>query len=503
MKRKQRFLYNGLLLTLVGFAMRGAALFLGAYVSSSIGAEGMGLQGLVATVYAFAVTFATSGVGLSVTRLVAASIGEGQGGERILRAAFLYATFFGATGAILLFSLSGVIGSRVLLDARIVPSLRILSISLLPIAYSGVISGYFVAVRRVTLNATVQVTGQVARIGLTVLLLLRFSGGGVEGCMRALAISTVLTEAVCFLLALVEYAFDRRIYGSTANKGYAIGEVAGMALPLAFSAYVRSFLVSLEHSLIPKRLVDRGNTRAEALSSYGYLSAMALPIILFPLTPLTSFSGLLVPEFAECESAGEAGRMSRIANRASSLTLVYAVAVAVFILAFSEELGYALYGTYEAGHYVTVLAPVIPLMYLDHVTDSMLKGVGEQVFSMWVNIADSLLSVVLVWLLIPVFDILGYALVIIIMELFNFVLSFLRLRTRVRFGLDLTRSLALPLAIAVVSVYLAKSLFSISGSAAVGVWLIFEIIFAASVFLAISIALTLAERLSKKEAHPQ
>ena len=89
MEKKQRFLYNGIILTLVGFAMRGVSLFLGAYISSRIGAEGMGLQGLIATVYAFAVTFATSGVSLSVTRLVAASVADGQSGDKILRTAFL------------------------------------------------------------------------------------------------------------------------------------------------------------------------------------------------------------------------------------------------------------------------------------------------------------------------------------------------------------------------------------------------------------------------------
>ena len=485
MEKKQRFLYNGIILTLVGFAMRGVSLFLGAYISSRIGAEGMGLQGLIATVYAFAVTFATSGVSLSVTRLVAASVADGESGDKILRTAFLYASFFGCAATLVLFSLSGVIGNSILLDSRTVGALKILSLSLLPIAYSSVISGYFVAVRRVTLNAAVQVMGQLMRIVLTVLLLLRFSDGDVENSILALALSSVITETVCFALALTEFFFDRRIYVSVRNKGYAVKDVAGMALPLAFSAYVRSFLVSVEHSLIPKRLVDRGNTQKEALSSYGYLSGMALPIILFPMTPLSSFSGLLVPEFAESESASDSERMENIGRRAASLTLVYAVAVAVFILAFSEELGYALYDTYEAGRYVAVLAPVIPIMYLDHVTDSMLKGIGEQVFSMWVNIADSLLSVILVWLLIPALDIFGYAVVIIIMELFNFILSFLRLKKRVSFRINLAHSLLLPLFSSSVAVYLTKHLFAISGRDAVGIWLVAEILFAVSIFIAL------------------
>ena len=485
MTKKQRFLYNGMLLTAVGFAIKGAVLFLGAFISGKIGAEGMGLQALIGTVYAFAVTFATSGISLSVTRLVAASVGEGQGGDRILRAAFLYATCFGVGGTALLFLLADCISMTLLSDERIIDALKILSLSLLPIAYSSVISGYFVAVRRVTLNAVVQVSGQILRIGLTVLLLSRFSDG-LASAMRALALSCTLTEVLCFCLALVEYTVDRRMYGSVKNRGYAIGEVCGMALPLAFSAYVRSFLMSVEHSLIPRRLVDRGNTRTEALSSYGYLSGMALPIVLFPMTPLSSFSGLLVPEFAECESTDNTARMERIAARVCALTLVYAIAVAVFIFAFSEELGYVLYGTYAAGRYVAVLAPVIPLMYLDHVTDSMLKGIGEHVFSMWINIADSLLSVILVWLLIPIFDVFGYALVIIIMELFNFTLSFMRLRYRVHFRIRPLTSILIPLGISFSAVYLTKSLFAFSGSTVGAVWLILEMIFALSVFLSLT-----------------
>lgn len=485
MLAKRKFIYNGIVLTLVGFAMRGAALFLGAYISGAIGAEGVGLQGLIATVYSFSVTFATSGVSLSVTRLVAASIGEGGNGERILRGAFIYAVCFGAVATLALFLLSDFIGTAILADARVVDSMKILSLSLLPVALSSVISGYFVAVRRVTLNAAVQVIGQVMRIALTAVLLVKSAHSGTTNALSALALGVTITEGTCFILALIEYAFDRRMYGTVENKGYDIKGVAGMALPLAFSAYVRSFLMSVEHSLIPKRLVDRGNTQSEAISSYGYLSGMALPIILFPMTPLSSFSGLLVPEFAESEGVGDRRRMERIASRAISLTLAYAIAVAVFIFSFSEEIGYAVYNTYSAGRYVAFLAPVIPVMYLDHVTDSMLKGIGEQVYSMWVNIADSLLSVGLVFVLIPIFDISGYAIVIIMMELFNFSMSYMRLRKRVRFRFNPALSLCLPLCASMAAVYLARYLFRFSGDASPTLWLVLKILFALCAYLCI------------------
>ena len=130
MTNRTRFLINGLLLTLVGFTMRGVALFLGAYVSGVIGAEGVGLQSLIGTVYSFAVTLATSGVGLSVTRLVASAIGEGGAkSERILRGAFLYALIFGGAATLLLCLFAQPIGAVVLGDTRVVRALYLLSFS--------------------------------------------------------------------------------------------------------------------------------------------------------------------------------------------------------------------------------------------------------------------------------------------------------------------------------------------------------------------------------------
>ena len=498
MSKKKNFLFNGLILTLVGLVMRAVALFLGAYISGVIGAEGIGLQSLIGTVYSLAVTLATSGVGLSVTRLVAASIGDGQGeGERILHGAFIYAAVFGSAATVLLLLLSAPVGIYFLADVRVVKALRILSLSLLPMALSSVISGYFVAVRRVALNAAVQIVGQLMRIFLTVALLLRFSGKGVEAAVMALAVGSSVTELICFAVAFIEYLIDRRIHRVQGPKGQATVKVAKMALPLALSQYVRSILLSIEHSLIPRRLTDRGNTREEALSSYGYLHGMALPIILFPMTPLSSFSGLLVPEFAESEGAGDEGRMSRIASDAISVTLIYAVMIAVFIFAFAEELGYVIYGTYEAGKYIGLLAPVIPIMYLDHVTDSILKGIGEHVFSMWVNIADSFLSVILVFLLIPLFDISGYALVIILMELFNFGLSYYRLKKRIRFKTRL-RGAALAFLASVSAVLLSLRLFDFSGKAVTAFWLVMKMAFALSAFILLLTVADIIKRLKNE-----
>ena len=120
MSEAKRFFRSGILLTLVGLAMRTVGMFFGAFISRTVGAEVTGIYTLVMTVYSFAITFATSGISLTVTRLVASVIGEGRPSEvgRILRGAFLYSLFFGAIATAGLFFGADLIGNYLLSDNR-------------------------------------------------------------------------------------------------------------------------------------------------------------------------------------------------------------------------------------------------------------------------------------------------------------------------------------------------------------------------------------------------
>ena len=105
---------------------------------------------------------------------------------------------------------------------------------------------------------------------------------------------------------------------------------------------------------------------------------------------------------------------------------------------------------------------------------------------MWVNITDSLLSVALVWLLIPRLGIMGYAVVIVVMEGYNFILSVIRLRGRIKFKISLYRSVLLPLIFALLSGWLALSLFHYNGRATTPFWLFMKMLFALCVYIFLS-----------------
>ena len=115
------------------------------------------------------------------------------------------------------------------------------------------------------------------------------------------------------------------------------------------------------------------------------------------------------------------------------------------MICFSNELGSVIYPKENTSVYIKMLAPLIPIMYLDTTVDHMLKGLGEQFYSMVVNIADSLISVILVWLLLPKMGINGYIVTIYATELINASFSVVRLMKKSGFKPHLVKWIVKPL----------------------------------------------------------
>lgn len=200
-----------------------------------------------------------------------------------------------------------------------------------------------------------------------------------------------------------------------------------IALPLAFSAYARSALSTLEHLLVPRGLKAYGCSADRSLSVYGTVQGMVMPVIAFPACLLSALSELIVPELTEAQMRDDRSEIARCVRSLIKKSLGYSVTVALLLFIFGEKIGLAVYSSSEAGYYIRVLSPLIPIMYLDTVVDGCLKGLGQQLWSMGINILDAALGVLLVWKLLPVYALTGYIAIIYFNECLNLFLSIRRL----------------------------------------------------------------------------
>jgi stage V sporulation protein B len=445
-KKIPLLLYNTLLITAASLILRSAGLYMQSYITGKIGAEGVGLFQLILSVQSIAVTVATSGIRYSATRLVSEELGSHRLGYvvSVMRRCFVYAGCFSLSAFAVLYGLAG--SFAVLAgDERIGGALKLLSFGLPFLALNSVIGGYFTAVQRPWKGALIQIFEQASMIAAVLLLLPLAEGQGLDSSCSAIALSGTLADAASLLLGIALFYTDRRKYlkqPKTGNKlrkplkislrrslaGTALsGRLLRLSLPLALSSYARTTLSSLQHIMVPSALKRSGESSSNALSTYGTLHGMAFPVLSFPTAFFLALADMLIPELTEAQVRGNQKRMDYVATHILSYCLFFSVCMALIFFFFGKPLGLALYNSAEAGIYIKLMAPLVVVMYMDMVTDGMLKGLGLQLDSMIVNIIDAFLCIILVYFLVPVWAVKAYVGIIFFSECFNFVLSFIKL----------------------------------------------------------------------------
>ncbi len=498
MKRVKQLLINLFLMTGASLTMRGVSLLFNVWLTGRLGAEGVGLFSLIMSVYGFAVTFSTSAVSLASSRMTAEALGHGS--KREVRGAMIrciaYALAFGGAGMVLLYTLSPVIAEKAIGDLRTLPSLKILALTLPPLAVSSALGGYFTAVRRVYKNVAAQFLEQGSKITFTALLLGSIFASDLTAACAAVSLGALLSEVISLILSVILYLYDiYRHNRPAANDRMLRGltkKLLAITLPVSVGAYVRSGLVTVEHLLIPVGLRKFGAGGADALASYGIVHGMAIPVVLFPQAFLLAFAGLLVPEVSESRAAGGDKRIRYMVGRVFQISLIFSVGVAGIMVACAGELGELIYHSREAGQFIRMLSPLIPVMYLDSAVDAMLKGMDQQVYSMGVNIIDAAMSVALVYTLLPIWGVWGYVAMVYVTEIVNAAMSITRLLSRTGVQLRLARWLGLPLCCiigATAMVGIGKHFFGgIFGGSTGTVTLVGEIALIAALYMALLVA---------------
>lgn len=428
--QRKRLIYNTALLTASSLLMSCIGMAFQVWLAGRIGSAGIGLYQLVLSVTNLCATFAISGIRFAATRLISEELGSDNpaGIRSAMGRCLAYGLFFGTAAGAILWFLAEPVGFLCVGDARTVMSLRFSAISMPCVSLCAALSGYFTACGRVWKPTLIHLFEQLLGIALVAMFLSRSPAGDIEKNCAAVTLGRVAADVASLILMLLAFYRDRsRHYGEDGGGRRLTSRMLKIALPLAVSAYARSALSTIEHLLVPRGLKAAGYTADGALSGYGVIQGMVLPIIFFPSCIMSAVAELIVPELTAVQVQGEQREIRRVTGRLIRLSLLFSGWVALFMFLFSDMLGQSIYKSSEAGRYIRVLAPLIPVMYTDMTVDGCLKGLGQQVWSMAINILDALLGLLLVWQLLPRYALSAYIFTIYFTEIVNFALSGLRL----------------------------------------------------------------------------
>ena len=136
------------------------------------------------------------------------------------------------------------------------------------------------------------------------------------------------------------------------------------------------------------------------------------------------------------------------------ITLLFSFLITSVLIVYAEDLGELFYGSQQAGAFLRIMAPIIPLMYVDSIVDGMLKGLDQQAYSFRYNFIDSIMRVILIAVLLPLFGVKAYIFILFLSEIFNASLSISRLLKVARVDVDIIGWILTPAVSAALLYYL-------------------------------------------------
>ena len=381
MKVLKVFILNTIILLLSSVILQIINMFFSIYISNTIGEEAVGVFTLVMSVYMFGITLASAGINISATRVVSEELASNNelGAKKAAQRCVLFSLLFGLSASVIFFVSADFITIHCLHNKISKNVIYLICIALPFISMSSAVNGYFTAVRRVYKNALAKFFEEFVKILFTAILLKSLMPDDINYACYALILADVISEVTSFAQLYFLYVRDKK--GSLSESRYRDLDsynkrILRITIPVALTSYLRSGLSTIKQLIIPSSLQKSGMNSSNSLIAYGIVNGMAMPVIMFPVILITSFSGLLIPEFSRFHTQGKNKKIRSLSILILSCTLIFSVLVAIAIFMLSDEISTIIYHKSEIAKYIRILSPLIVIMYLDIVIDRNFKRIG-------------------------------------------------------------------------------------------------------------------------------
>lgn len=414
MSRKHTLIKGTFILTATGFATRFMGFFYRIFLSHAFGEEGVGLYQLIFPIYALCFSLTAAGIETALSRLVARRLTCGQQKEarELLYTSLIFTVTLSCITTILLQYYAPLISEQFLKDERGTELLILLSYAFPFAAIHSCIVGYYLGGKETGVPALSQLIEQAVRIFSVYLIyrcaLVQNNKPGVLIAVAGLILGEIASSLYCLKHIRKGFSLAPPL-GFKLSTFFMHGkELVFLSCPLTANRVLLNVLQSVESISIPVRLQMYGMLRRDALGTYGVLTGMALPCILFPSAITNSVSTMLLPAVAEIQALNDRKEMSSIIQKSVYCCIFLGSACCVFLLAFGGWIGSFLFHSPLAGKFIIAMSWLCPFLYTNNTLISILNGIGKTYLSFAINAISLGIRITSVFIFIPLYGIFGY-----------------------------------------------------------------------------------------------
>lgn len=416
----RRLIKGTLILTGAGFLCRFLGFFYRIYLSRQFSDESIGIYQLISPLCSLVFAITVSGLQTAISKFVAASPKNEPGQPlAVLFTGSVFSILLSLSLSALIYGNSDTIATLLLKEERTAPLIRIFSLSIPFASIHSCINGYFYGMQQTKLPALSQLLEQLVRITTLVVVCEILRMNDYIPLIQVAVIGMVTGEfasaaySILFLCGRLVSKYPSGV--PVKNKEFSLAHIytifnnlLSMSWPLTASRVILTLLLSIEAAFLPSMLEQYGMSTAAALGTYGILTGMSLPFVLFPNAITNSLSVLLLPMISEADGKHQTNDIVKATRRCIKYSLLWGSLCSLAFFSIGPVITNWLFQNEQAGFYVRQLSFICPFLYLASTTGSILHGLGRTKITFLYQLLSISVRLVFVFFLVPTLGLSAY-----------------------------------------------------------------------------------------------
>lgn len=441
---RDNFFKDSMTLTISNLATGILGFMFSIILSRQLGAEGMGLYGLIMPIYNLFICLISGGMVAAISKVAAVYFVKNDYNNlnKSVKVCLTFDFIWGLIVVVFVFLGSNFISNNIIKDERALNSLRFICPAMIFVSFSSILKGYFYGISKVQIPAIIDIFEKAIRIAVILLVIKIFSLNTINSTVTAAYTALTIGEFISLILLYMFYKRNEKKvsieYSIPEGRSQLLFNILIISFPLCLNGFLTTILTTISTLIVPRRLISAGFEYSAALSMIGKFSGMALNITFFPMLVIGSMITILIPNLSQSISKKDYFALENRITQVLQISLLLGISTLVICFTIPSSLGKLFYNRDDLGSYIKFAALSAPLIFPAITTYGILNGIGKQGILLRNSIIVSIIEVFLLYLLtgIPIINIYGFGITLIITSFIGLMLNLHEIKKKYYFNLS-------------------------------------------------------------------
>ncbi|MGN0817823.1 MAG: oligosaccharide flippase family protein [Candidatus Coproplasma sp.] len=450
-------------------------------LSRVIGAEGVGIYQICLSVFAVFLTAASSGIPVTVSRLIAKQSvsGSQRGKHAVVTAGVLCTLAFTVPASVIIFFGRNLL-SFLFPDDDCLNIFILLLPGLILTSIYAVMRGTFWGNKQFLPYSVIELAEDAVMV-ITGCILIGFAATATQGAFYA-SLAVLISYVFSFAVSVGWYIHKG---GRFVNPGRQIKPLLASSLPITAMRTSTSLINSVVAMFLPALLMSAcGYTNSQALALYGAVTGMSLPILFIPNSLIGSIAVVVAPEMSENYYAKRTERLKSDVEKTIKASVFIASVLIPVLFTLGEDIGLFLFSDDLCGVVISRFSFLLLPMCLSMITTTILNSMNMEVRTLIYFFIGALAMLACIFALTPKLGINSYMVGLTLSYVITAILNMRLLKKKCE-GVNYLKYTAVSAAIAIIACIFGKLLKGLLSPALSVFW---QIVVCGSVILSFAAA---------------